>query len=236
MNDEFLLLSLGTASFGFIIWYILSSSLRLPKSFQIQYDINEPYVNRIYRRRLIMFILYALIPYLLIAKREILGPNVSLSDLGIHFTWNMDATLIIAVAVPLLFIYHMFSSGKDYNLVEYPEIRVTNWTKTIFILSAITWIFQIFAMEFLFRGLLLQSLMGCGLNGVFATIISTGLYAMTHYFKRNRISFFSIPFGLLACTIVIYTNSIIPVIIIHLANTYFSEWFSIRKHPEIKIT
>jgi hypothetical protein len=233
METKLLLLSGAAGSFGFLIWYALSASLRLPKSFQIQYDINSPYLNRILRRRLLMFILYALIPYLLIRSQNFIG-KLSLGDLGIHFIWNQTSTLWIVGLFPLIIINGIISSKKESNLVEYPEIRLTLWSRKIFILSALTWVLQIVGIEFLFRGLLLQSLRMWGSGDLSAVLISAGLYGLTHYFKRNRISVFSIPYGVLAGYVVITTDSLLPVIILHLSNALVTEWFSIKYHPEIK--
>ena len=233
METNYLLLSIGTATFGFVIWFLLSASLRLPKTFQIQFDINGPFINRIFRRRILMFILYAMIPYLLIVVWNVLG-NVTTPDLGINFGWNSKATFWVLILVPVAVIYNLFASKSDSNLTEFPEIRVTRWTIRIFILSALTWAFQVFAMEFLYRGLLLQSLRAHGLSDLIAIILSTGVYTMSHYFKQNLITILSIPYGLLACYIVIDTSSLLPVIIIHLANALCNEWFSIWRHPEIR--
>lgn len=235
MEFKYLFLSAATATFGFMIWYALSASLRLPNSFQIQYDINAPYVFRIYVRRTFMFICYALIPILLIRKWHVLG-NVSWQDLGISFAWTNDSTVWVAGLAPVIIIYNFITMRKDANLVENPEIRVSQWSRKILFLSAITWILQVFAMEFLFRGILLQSLRLNGVSDLFAVIICTGFYAMTHYFKQNRISVYSIPYGFLACYIVILTGSIFPVIIIHLINVFSIEWFSLRNHPEINLS
>ena len=235
MEFKYLFLSAATATFGFMIWYALSASLRLPNTFQIQYDINGPYVLRIYVRRTFMFICYALIPFLLIRVWNLLG-NVTWAELGISFAWTNHATVWIAALAPVIVIYNFITTRKDANLVDYPEIRVSMWSKKILILSAFTWILQVFAMEFLFRGLLLQALRLNGISDLFAVLICTGLYAMTHYFKQNRISVFSIPYGLLACYIVISTGSILPVVIIHLINVFSTEWFSLRNHPEINLS
>jgi len=234
METNYLLLSASIATFGFLMWYALSASLRLPKTFQIQFDINTPFVNRFLRRRILMFILYAVIPFLLIFKWHVLG-HVTLKDLGIFFSWNDQAMYWTLAMVPVVLVYNLMSGGKDFNLTEFPEIRVTRWSNKLLIFSAVTWVLQIFALELLYRGFLLQSMISYGLSEFSAILISTGVYALTYYFRLNRISLFSIPYGLLACYIVIQTSSLLPVMIIHLSNALFNEWISIRKHPEINI-
>ena len=234
METNYLLLSAGTATFGFLIWYALSASLRLPKTFQIQFDINGPFVNRYLRRRLLMFILYVVVPMLLLFQWNVLG-NVTLNELGIRFSWNGQSTLWSAILIPVALVYNLLSGSKDFNLVDYPEIRVTRWTPKLLALSGLTWCLQIVSLELLYRGFLLQSVLKFTQNEPIAIIISTGVYALSQYFRRNRISVFSIPYGALACYIVLQTGSLLPVMIIHLSNALFNEWISIKKHPEISL-
>ncbi len=234
MITNYLPFSLAIATFGFLLWYTASASLRLSQTFQIQFDICHPYANRIYRRRIIIFILYVVVPLLLIYRWKVLG-DVTLADLGILFSWNQRALIVTLILVPAALVYHLVYASSDMNLTEYPEIRLTRWTKQLFLLSAFTWCLQIFALEFMFRGFVLQSLLMGGFSEITSALITTGIYSLTHYFKHNRIAVLSIFYGFAACYIVIYTSSILPVFIIHLSNALFSEWTSVRKHPEIRL-
>ncbi len=234
MITNYLPFSLALATFGFLIWYAASASLRLPKTFQIQFDISHPYVNRIYRRRILLFLLYVVLPVALIYKWGI-PDYVTLYDLNIHFLWNREAMIVTIILLPVVLIYHLLTASSDQNLTEFPEIRVTRWTKQLFILSTLTWCLQIIALEFMFRGLVLQSLYMSGLSELTSALICTGIYALIHYFKQNRVAIFSIFYGFAACLIVFYTSSLLPVIIIHLSNAMFNEWISVKKHPEIRI-
>lgn len=234
MIPNYLPFAMAFATFGFIIWYAASASIRLPKTFQIQFDISHPYVNRIYRRRLLLFFLYVVLPLLLIFKWKVFG-DVTLADLGILFSWNQQALIITLILVPTTLVYHLFTASGSTNLTEYPEIRLTRWTLQLFLLSAFTWCLQIFALEFMFRGLVLHSLLSGGFSEIASVLICTGVYSLTHYFKHNRVAVFSVFYGFAACYIVMYTSSILPVMIIHLSNALFNEWISVRKHPEIRI-
>ena len=234
MITNYLPFSLAFATFGFIIWYAVSASFRLSKTFQIQFDICHPYANRIYRRRMLLFVLYVVLPLLLIFKWKVLG-NVTMADLGIFFSWNLLSLIVTLILVTIALVYHLVTASGNTNLTEYPEIRLTRWTLQLFLLSAFTWCLQIFALEFMFRGLVLQSLLLSGVSEIASVLICTGLYSLTHYFKNNRVAVFSVFYGFAACYIVIYTSSILPVVIIHLFNALFSEWISVRKHPEIRI-
>ncbi len=233
MKTTLLLLTIGFAMFGFLAWYALSATLRHRKTFQIQFDICSPYVNRFYRRRVLLFIIYVLLPFLAIFHWQYAGTLSSGIFMDL-FNWNQQATLWTVALVPVALIYNMIYAGRDFNLTEFPEIRVTRWTPKILMLSAITKAMQVFAIEFMFRWLLLGAVIYVGFNDISAIIIAAGLFALTNYYKANRYALFSIPYGILAGYITLTTNTLLPVFIIHLAFSLFNEWFSVRKHPEMR--
>lgn len=231
MEDRFLMLTLIIASLGFVLWFNFASSLLLPVRFQILYDANRPYVNRIFRRRIAGAVIFGLIPLFIIKCTKYLGKPL-LGDLNISFHWNHQVGMWLLCIVPLLIIIHFLTTRKSSNLEQFPEVRVRFWRPSIFIWSAVWWIVYLIAYEFFYRGLLFQSLR-FHLPDDVAIVACTALYAMAHYFKRNRVSFFSFLYGALACYIVLYTGSILPVIIIHIVNTLANEWLSLKHHPEM---
>ncbi|HZV70759.1 MAG TPA: CPBP family intramembrane glutamic endopeptidase [Saprospiraceae bacterium] len=231
MKDEFLILTLLTASLGFIIWYMLSTSYLLPVRFQVLYDANPPYVSRIFRRRFLGGLIYGIIPLFVIWYTGLLG-RPSLSDLNISFHWNHRVSLWLLILIPVVLIANFIMTKKTSSLEQFPEVRVRFWRPGIYIWSAIWWIFYLAAYEFFYRGLLLQSLLFY-LSDELAILAATAIYALTHYFKRNRVSFFSIFYGALACYMVLDTGSILPVIILHIVSTLSLEWSSVRHHPEM---
>lgn len=233
MESTYVFLSILLATLGFLLWYAISSSLRLPKSFQIHYDVNRSYFNRILRRRLAGFLIFGLLPVLLIFYWKVLG-DVSLQDLNISFAWKEGVSFWVLILVPLSMLFGLISAGRGNNLVEYPEIRVTIWTPYLVFLSALYWILYLVALEFLFRGLLLQSVLLETRSTWMAILISTGLYAMIHYFKDNRISILSIPYGLIAAYVTLDTGSLLPTIFMHAIGGLVTEWLAIYKHPELQ--
>lgn len=222
------------ASLGFIIWFALSSSLKLPTRFQIMYDANPPYVNRILRRRILGTVIYGVVPLIIILFTGLLN-HATLNDLGISLAWNNKVALWLAIAIPLVLIIHLISTGKTQSLKTYPDIRIRFWRPHIIFWSAVTWIIYLAAYEFFYRGLLLQSLLGFYNDEVLAIVISTGFYALTHYFRRNTKSVLAIIYNPIACYIAIDTGSILPLIIIHAVNALASEWLSIYHHPEMHV-
>ncbi len=234
METTYLLLSVAVATLGFLLWYGLSSSLRLPKSFQIQFDINQAYAGRIMRRRIVGFVIYGLIPWLLIFKLNVLG-NVSPEDLKVSFEWNNRVTRWVLIFLPLLILFNIRGAGSRYNLTEYPEIRVTIWTRSLVFWNAVSWFLYLVALEYTYRGLLLQSSLMVTGSDWMAIVISVGIYSMIHYFKNNQLSVFAVPFSAILCYATLDCDgSLIPAIVVHFVGGQITEWLAISKHPEIK--
>lgn len=231
MEDKFLILSLVIASLGFIAWYMFSTSLLLPVRFQVLYDANPPYVNRIFRRRIIGAIIYGVIPAFIILCTGLIN-RPHLSDLNIFFQWNHKVSMWLLVLIPIVVISAWISTKKTSNLEQFPEVRVRFWRPRIFVWSAIWWILYLTAYEFFYRGVLFQSLR-FQLPDNLALIACTAIYSLAHYYKRNRVSFLSIIYGALSCYMVLDTGSILPGLIIHIVNALSIEWLSIRHHPEM---
>lgn len=231
MEDKFLILTLTIASLGFILWFTLSTSLLLPVRFQVLYDANPPYVNRIFRRRILGAFIYGFIPAFIIKCTGLLGRPL-LADLNVSFEWNHKVSMWLLFLIPLVLIVSLITTKRTSNLEQFPEVRVRFWRPRIFVWSAIWWILYLTAYEFFYRGLLFESLR-FQLPDHLALIACTAIYALAHYFKRNRVSFFSILYGALSCYMVLDTGSILPGLILHIVNALSVEWLSLRHHPEM---
>lgn len=233
MEETVFLTCLIVSSLGFVIWYTRSSSLRLPVRYQIMYDSNPPYVHRIFRRRLLAIIIYFLVPCIVFACCGYPFSEVC-NGLGISFSWNKDVTLVTLIGVVAAFIFGYLNTKKDSNLEEYPEMRVRFWTPYILFISALSWIGYISAYELFYRGLLFHSFLFFFNDNLAISVAgTTALYALTHYWKLNRLTTFSFIWSIIACYIVYRLHSLWPVIIIHLANSLFFEWWAIIKHREM---
>jgi membrane protease YdiL (CAAX protease family) len=233
MQTDVLILSLIVASIGFIIWYALSSSLRLPVRYQIMYDDNPPYVNRILRRRTLAVFIYALIPLFIIRCTDWVG-RPTLTELNISFHWNDEVGKFTMIGIVLVLLLALFTTKRTSNLEIYPEVRVRFWRPPILVMSALSWIVYVLAYEFFYRGLLLQTLR-FHLHDVAAVAACTALYSLTHYFKMNRLTVVSIIYSVAACYVVIETGSILAPMIAHVALCLSVEWMSIRHHMEMYV-
>ncbi len=234
MENALLILTLTIASLGFILWYWLSSSLRLPVRYQIMYDANPPYVYRILRRRILGLFIYALIPLFIIFCTHLIR-NPSLGDLNISFHWNREVAIYTVAGLVIVLVASILTTPRHASLEQFPEVRVRFWRPNILVMSALSWIVYIAAYEFFYRGLLFQSLRFVFENDVLAIVGCTALYSLSHYFKLNRISISSIIYGALACWVVLQTGSLIPVMVTHTAFSLFVEWLSIKHHREMFI-
>lgn len=232
MENALLILTLTTASIGFILWFYISSSLRLPIRYQIMYDANPPYVYRILRRRILGVFIYAIIPlFIIFCTRWIQHPT--LSDLNISFHWDQKVALYTFGGIAFVLIVSLLSTRRQSSLEQFPEVRVRFWRPNILVMSALSWIVYLAAYEFFYRGLLFQSLRFVLENDVVAIIACTALYSLSHYFKLNRITITSIFYGAVSCWVVLETGSLIPTIVSHIALSLFVEWLSIRHHREM---
>lgn len=131
-------------------------------------------------------------------------------------------------------VINYFISGSDNNLDMYPQIRKREWSTGLLILSALSWLAYLFAYELLFRAFLFLPLLGkMGLWP--AVIINTGIYSLVHIPKGKREAFGSIPLGIILCLLVYKTGSFWIAFFIHGIMALSNEWFSLHRHPEIKL-
>lgn len=196
------------------------------------YDANPPYVNRIFRRRVLGVFIYALIPLFIIRYTKWIG-KPTLADLNISFHWDKQVAMYTLAGVVIVSLFSLISTPRHSSLEQYPEVRVRFWRPNILFFSALWWILYLAAFEFFYRGLLFQSLRLVLDNDVVAIAASTALYSLSHYFKLNRVTIASIIYGAVACYVVLITGSLWPPIITHIVLSLSVEWLSIKHHFEM---
>ena len=233
MENELLVLCLAIASLGFILWHAFATSLRLPVRYQVMYDNNPPYVKRVLRRRTFGAIIYALVPLMIIRWTDWVG-RPSLHDLHISFHIDNEVLLYTGIGMVLVIVIGLLTTRSDSSLEVYPEVRVRFWRPNILFLSALTWTIYIVAVEFFYRGLLLQTLL-LHIDRVPAIAACAALFGLAHYFRLNRMTVVSIVWGVVSCVIVLQTGSLIPVMVIHLSMALVTEWLSIKYHREMYV-
>jgi hypothetical protein len=233
MEETVFLTCLIVGSLGFVIWYTRSSSLRLPVRYQILYDSNPPYVHRIFRRRVLAVTIYFIIPWIVFSWCGYPLSEV-MDGLGISFSWTKNVIWVSLIGIVTAFILGFLNARKDVGMEQYPEMRVRFWTPYILIISAISWAGYIFAYELFYRGFLFHSFLFFFKDNLAIAIAgTTAMYALTHYWKLNKLTVFSFVWSTISCWMVYRFQSMWPVIVIHLSLSLFFEWWAIKKHREM---
>ncbi len=232
MPTNFFILAALTSTFGFIIWFNLTAASWLPRDIHLPVETRRSYIRSILFRRWLGFLIYGLIPFMLIVWGKVLGEK-NLADLGILFTWNSRVFLWLVILLPVAFVLLWKSAGKPFNLASFPEMRIRRWTPKICLSSALSWIAYIIGLEFCYRGMLLHSLRMMLSDDGMAVLVATGIYALSQYFKRNAVAWLAIPYSVAVCLLTIDTGSLLPVIILHTFQVLVHEGLSIGRHPEM---
>jgi membrane protease YdiL (CAAX protease family) len=138
-----------------------------------------------------------------------------------------DTLPFFFLVILFIVIVTAFYSGHKDNLQHYPQIRNKTWPMSIILLDILTWILYLSGYEFLFRGVLIFSILP--IFGSPATIIINAiLYTLAHFYKGGKEMFAAIPFGLLLAYITVSTQSIWFAFFFHLTLALSNDFFSAR--------
>ncbi len=227
VSEAFFIIPLVTASF--FIHHFISRSKTVASWFDTQFGYPHAEVRLIVFQRLLAFLLFGVVPVLII----LIQPGVSLSDYNISTeisrTDVLYALLICAFILPLVY----FFSRKPANLKTYPLFRLKVWDYRLVMLSFSLWIVYLLVYEFMFRGILLYACIhSFGIPA--ALIINICMYALFHLPKGIAETLGAIPFGLVLCLLVIRLDSVWVAVFIHIILALANDWFSMKAHPEMK--
>jgi membrane protease YdiL (CAAX protease family) len=126
------------------------------------------------------------------------------------------ATLLICFAAILFFPWEKAKEEITNHGVGYlsvPEIILYAFLRIIFIAI----------YEWFFRGLTLISFEEW-LGATWAVVINILLYTLAHFHKNKREIIACIPFGLFACVLTLWCQSIWPAIVFHVQIAILNEW------------
>lgn len=209
-----------------LIWALLSFYLYWPLFFSM---LRKGKSRGIVLARLYGGLLFGGAPIiiLLVLKADVLN------DLGLCLPegpdiWHFVSLLMIILIVPISY----FQSKSSSNLVDFPQIRDSNWNFKLVIVNSASWMFYLIGYEILFRGFLLFPLID-ELSLGLAITINLLVYSMSHAAKRFREGLATIPIGLLLFLIAWKTNSIVYPIVIHWFIALSNSFFSVRHHPDM---
>ncbi|MFP4430157.1 MAG: type II CAAX prenyl endopeptidase Rce1 family protein [Spirochaetaceae bacterium] len=184
---------------------------------------------RVVSNRLVLFFLYGVIPVILIPRLF----GVSLTGLGAALPgdWISIGAMVLLSGVAVLVA--LTNPRRRQVTAEYPMIRLAEWSGATVLANALSWTLYLLAYEFMFRGLLLYSLVPLGVP--LAIAVNVSLYVTTHLVKNLQEGIASFPFGILLCGLTLYSGSFVPAFVIHLALALATTHGSLALHPRMSI-
>lgn len=222
------LLGVVFTTLGFTCYYFLNT-LVIRKTGGSKDSVAGSNVINILLQRLSGVFIYGLLPLFLYL---ILIPGKEVS----YYTGELKAgtfTWLIPFAA-IIIVMNYLNAGKKDNLEMYPEIRNSEWTGSLVLLSAVSWICYLLAYEFIFRGLLFFPALK--MFGFWpAVVINMGIYSLVHVPKGVKEGVGSIFLGFILCWLVVRTGSFWIAFFIHIVLALSNEWFSIMRNPDTKL-
>jgi hypothetical protein len=116
---------------------------------------------------------------------------------------------------------------------RYPQMKLTEWTRPLVMYNIVLWALFLVAYEFMYRGLLLYSLLPYGMG--IAVTINTALYALTHVHKGLIETVAAAPFGVALCLLTLATSSFWTAAFIHVSLAVGNGLGAIRFRPDITL-
>jgi membrane protease YdiL (CAAX protease family) len=217
------ILAFSVTSFGFILYHAITNS----PSFMLWKSLSVNNTHQIIIQRLIGVFFFGFVSLFVISftlHSDTAKYGTSLPNFK-TFLWLIILSIVI---IPM----NYYNSKNLENLEQYPQIRNSEWTFPLLLLSAISWIAYLFAYEFMFRGFLLFS--SLPLLGLWPSILlNTAIYSLVHIPKGNKETLGAIPFGILISYLAIETGTFWIAFFAHVILALSNEWFSLRTHPEM---
>ncbi len=181
--------------------------------------------------RVFGFLLFGLLPILI----GFLGFQVHWKSWGLLLE-DPTALLLWSLGIIILLIpLNRYASKTKANQAIYPQMRVKEWTNSLFFLNAGLWILYLLGYEFVFRGLLFfTTLPYFGLWP--AILLNATLYALVHIPKGLREIGGGFIFGIFLCLGCYYTGGFWFAFLVHTFQAVFNEYHSIRFNPQMFFT
>jgi len=215
----------SVASFGFIFYHLITNS----PSFKLWESYSTNNIKPVIIQRLTGVFIFGFISFIIISY--FLPQDISSFGTAVP---NLKTLIWLVVLSVVIIPMNYINSKNPENLSQYPQIRNPNWSYSLAILSAISWIAYLFAYEFLFRGFFLYS--SIAVLGLWpAIILNTGIYSLVHIPKGSKETLGAIPFGIFISYLAYETGSFWIAFFAHVVLALSNEWFSLAFHPEMHI-
>lgn len=219
------------ALIGFMVFWFISKSEKIKDYYFKKYDTNTAWLRFIYMTKWVGFLSMGLLPLVVLS---IIHPERGLTDYGLNFRtdtllFNVLATISLsAIVIPLA----VFSAKKPKNLLNYPQIRASNWNQKTFRLNLWGWAIYLFGYELLFRGILLFPLVEA--FGIWLAIaVNVALYSATHIPKGIEETIGAVPLGFVLCLLTLMAGNIWIAFLVHVAMSWANSLTALKYHPEI---
>lgn len=216
---------------SFICYWFIAQSNKIKAIFYRKYDSDTASAKHIFFTKCVGFLGMGIIPLLMcvLCIEESTFADYGLTFIPQKFFFTISWTFGLCILV-IPFAY--FSAKKPKNLLNYPQIRVKNWTRKIFYINLLGWLIYLFGYELLFRGILLFPL--AKTMGIWPAItINVALYSATHIPKGLAETIGAIPLGLVLCLLTLASGMIWIACIVHVALAWTNSLTALNYHPEI---
>ena len=228
-EDTILIASIALVTFGYLSYWYISYSPRILERIRDNSEKTPFSLKKILFQRLTGILFLGIIPGFIVLKFL----PFNLNSLGVSFNVDIKTFIWIISLSSIVISLSYFSRNNPENLKIYPQIRIPDWNFELIILNAVSWAGFLLAYEFLFRGILLFTLLNT--LGVWAAIaINASLYALVHFPKGPRETFGAIPLGIVLCITTLSTGTIWTAFLVHLVMALSNDYFSIRSHRNHK--
>ncbi len=232
-NDLYSVLVIMSAIGGFLIYWGILMSEGIKARFLKSPDRDKALATHLVFTKFVGFFMMGVMPALV---AFIFIPGTGMKGFGFRFVPETALTSLAWIAglgiivVPLM----RFNAKKPESLKKYPQIRAKNWTRGMLAFNLLGWFVYLLGYEFLFRGVLLFSLVST--MGVFPAIaVNTALYSATHVPKGMDEAISAIPFGIVLCLLTLATGTIWIAVIVHVAMAWTTTLTAFKHHPDMKM-
>lgn len=233
-EDKTVLFTVLLATLAFIAFWFITQSEKLKQQLWRKQSFDEQSINHFLFSKVCGFLILGVLPgisMLLFLNKwdlQLIGLYINSETLLLSLEWTM---LLTCIVVPLVY----FSARQPKNLINYPQIRATLWTRKTFILNLLGWAIYLFGYELLFRGILFFPLIDA--IGIWPTIaINLALYSATHIPKGLDETIGALILGLVLCILTLVTDTIWIAFFVHVAMAWTNSLTALKYHPEIRYT
>ncbi len=186
----------------------------------------------LYLRRSIGLLLLGLLPLMVV---WLLYPDPQ--RFGLRWPTAPTVTRLVGwYSIPTLAVLLFLFLRPRYriNIKHYPELQITEWSTRDIAWNALSWFLYLIGYEFIFRGLLLFSLIEvAGLP--YAVAANTLVYCLAHLHKPIEESWGAIPLGIVLALTAFYTSSMVIPLLLHTLLAVGNDLQAIRAHPQMHI-